>query len=127
MLLDAFSGELEEDEDECIGVATNDTSYVPASLLKRLGYKIVKAEESGEWGVVRREGAAEEVRRRGCRIRQQLWVGQQFWVALSFGGWHLSREGLGSSGVACWCWLLHARTVSAAVVAVAMCFVHNAC
>jgi hypothetical protein len=61
-LLDAFSGELEEDEDECIGVATNDTSYVPASLLKRLGYKIVKAEEGGEWGVVRREGAAEEVR-----------------------------------------------------------------
>jgi hypothetical protein len=44
-------------------VATNDTSYVPASLLKRLGYKIVKAEEGGEWGVVRREGAAEEVRR----------------------------------------------------------------
>jgi hypothetical protein len=34
---------------------------VPASLLKRLGYKIVKAEEGGEWGVVRREGAAEEV------------------------------------------------------------------
>jgi hypothetical protein len=62
-LLDAFSGEIEEDEDECIGVAVNDTSYVPASLLKRLGYKIVKAEEGGEWGVVRREGAAEEVRR----------------------------------------------------------------
>lgn len=61
-LLDAFSGELEEDEDECIGVAVNDTSYVPASLLKRLGYKIVQAEEGGEWGVVRREGAAEEVR-----------------------------------------------------------------
>ncbi|WIA30186.1 hypothetical protein OEZ86_000278 [Tetradesmus obliquus] len=59
-LLDAFSGELEEDEDECIGVAVNDTSYVPASLLKRLGYKIVQAEEGGEWGVVRREGAAEE-------------------------------------------------------------------
>eukprot|EP00882_Tetradesmus_deserticola_P001197 GHRQ01001295.1.p1 GENE.GHRQ01001295.1~~GHRQ01001295.1.p1 ORF type:complete len:570 (+),score=303.00 GHRQ01001295.1:139-1848(+) len=59
-LLDAFSGEPEEDEDECIGVAVDDTSYVPASLLKRLGYKIVKAEEGGEWGVVRREGAAEE-------------------------------------------------------------------
>lgn len=60
-LLEAFNADVDEDESECIGVAYNDTSYVPASLLKRLGYKIVKGEgEGGEWAVERRQ-AAEEV------------------------------------------------------------------
>lgn len=45
------------DEDELIGVTVNDTSYIPRSLLKRIGYKLVQDEESGEWEAVQREGA----------------------------------------------------------------------
>lgn len=45
------------DEDELIGVSVSNTSYIPRSLLKKIGYKIVKDEESGEWEAVEREGA----------------------------------------------------------------------
>lgn len=45
------------DEDELIGVSFNNTSYIPRSLLKKLGVKIVKDEETGEWETVEREGA----------------------------------------------------------------------
>jgi hypothetical protein len=45
------------DEDELIGVSVNSTSYIPRSLLKKVGYKLVKDEESGEWEAVEREGA----------------------------------------------------------------------
>lgn len=45
------------DEDELIGVSINNTSYIPRSLLKKLGFKIVKDEETGEWEAVEREGA----------------------------------------------------------------------
>jgi hypothetical protein len=50
---------VEDDEDEFVGVSTNDTSYVPRHLLVRMGYKIVKGEESGEWEVTKRDPAAE--------------------------------------------------------------------
>ena len=45
------------DEDELIGVSVSNTSFIPRRLLKQIGYKIVKDEESGEWEAVEREGA----------------------------------------------------------------------
>lgn len=45
------------DEDELIGVSVSNNSYIPRSLLKKIGYKIVKEEESGEWEAVARDGA----------------------------------------------------------------------
>jgi len=48
------------DEDELIGVSVSGASsgsYIPRRLLKKIGYKIVKDEESGEWQAVEREGA----------------------------------------------------------------------
>lgn len=48
------------DEDELIGVSVSSstaTSYIPRAMLKRIGYKIVKDEETGEWEAVEREGA----------------------------------------------------------------------
>lgn len=33
------------------------TSYIPRRLLKKIGYKLAKDEESGEWEAVEREGA----------------------------------------------------------------------
>jgi hypothetical protein len=59
-LLDQYSAQGDgddADEDELIGVSVNDTSYIPRSLLKRIGYKLVQAEETGEWEAVQREGA----------------------------------------------------------------------
>lgn len=45
------------DEDELIGVSVANSSYIPRRLLKRIGYKLAKDEESGEWEAVEREGA----------------------------------------------------------------------
>jgi len=48
------------DEDELIGVSVSGASsgsYIPRRMLKKIGYKIVKDEESGEWQAVEREGA----------------------------------------------------------------------
>lgn len=33
------------------------TTYIPRRLLKKIGYKLAKDEESGEWEAVAREGA----------------------------------------------------------------------
>jgi hypothetical protein len=39
------------------GVTVDSTSYIPRRLLKKIGYKLAKDEESGEWEAVAREGA----------------------------------------------------------------------
>jgi hypothetical protein len=67
-LLDTYgaAADLDDaDEDELIGVSINDTSYIPRSLLKRMGYKLTQNEETKEWEAVAREGA-EEVCVRVC-------------------------------------------------------------
>lgn len=58
-LLDAFNADGDDDEDELLSVVVDDTSYVPRSLLKRMGLKLQQAEEGGDWSLVAREGAAE--------------------------------------------------------------------
>jgi hypothetical protein len=64
------------DEDELIGVSvssTGATSYIPRAMLKRIGMKIVKDEETGEWEAVEREGADQVgLRGRGVVCQQGL-------------------------------------------------------
>eukprot|EP00879_Flechtneria_rotunda_P012753 GHRR01013317.1.p1 GENE.GHRR01013317.1~~GHRR01013317.1.p1 ORF type:complete len:992 (+),score=471.36 GHRR01013317.1:234-3209(+) len=60
-LLDRYQADMEdEEESELVGVSSLDTSYVPRSLLKKMGYKIIKGEDSGEWEVARRGGTSDE-------------------------------------------------------------------
>eukprot|EP00878_Enallax_costatus_P004608 GHUV01004852.1.p1 GENE.GHUV01004852.1~~GHUV01004852.1.p1 ORF type:complete len:557 (+),score=249.71 GHUV01004852.1:74-1744(+) len=58
-IFDKFAEADSEDEAEFIGVSTIDTSYLPAALLRKMGYKMAKPEEGGEWEVQLREGADE--------------------------------------------------------------------
>lgn len=61
------------------GVTVDSTTYIPRRLLKKIGYKLAKDEESGEWEAVAREGADQVG---CCTWVTAMWVYEGLWGQL---------------------------------------------